>query len=648
GGLAVAIGMVVDDAIVDVENVFRRLQENNASKHPLPKLEVIARASGEVRNSILYATLFIILVFIPLFSLTGVEGRLFSPIAIATMVSMAASFVVSLSVIPILCSLLLNPKASKSGHTDKRLVRAMKFILKNTWLRLALSQPLVVMAIAAALLIGALFLYPLMGKDFLPPFQEETALVALTTAPGTSLKQSNEVADMADKLLLEIPEVQTVGRRIGRAERGDHVVPVSSVEFDVDFKPGGRPRAEVVKEIQEKIQSIPGAFGVVSGPLADRIGHMLSGVSAKIAIKIYGSDLQKLRKIGSEIQSVARSIPGLETARIEQQAMIPQLRIEVDRDRALAYGITPGEINSQLSALMAGETLSELYVGQRTVDLVLRLPESWRESPDRLSEMLVQTPSGQSIPLSLIADIREAMGPNVIQRENTQRRFVVSINPTTPDVSTLVQTLQARVAEEVSMPDGYFLSYEGEFRAREDAAKRIAIFSILILVIIAFLLNQYFGTPLFAFQVLADIPLAIIGGLVSSWLLVNNVSIATLVGFIAVAGIAARNSVMMISHYLHLMRHEAESFSREMIERGTLERMVPVLMTALAAGLALIPLLLDAEAPGKEILHPVAVVIVGGLFTSTILGLGVTPAFFWKFGRRAAQRVVEKQSPATQ
>ncbi|MFV0414904.1 MAG: efflux RND transporter permease subunit [Chthoniobacterales bacterium] len=648
GGLAVAIGMVVDDAIVDVENVYRRLQENNLSPTPLPKLEVIARASGEVRNSILYATLFIILVFIPLFSLTGVEGRLFSPIAIATMVSMAASFIVSLSVIPILCSLLLNPKASKAGHTDKSLVRLMKYVLKNTWLRLALSQPFIVIAIALCLLIGALMLYPLMGKDFLPPFQEETALVALTTAPGTSLKQTNEVADMADKLLLKIPEIRTVGRRIGRAERGDHVVPVSSIEFDIDFKKGGRPRSEVVKEIREKIQTIPGAFGVVSGPLADRIGHMLSGVSAKIAIKIYGADLQQLRKIGTEIQSVAQSIPGLETARIEQQAMIPQLRIEVDRDRALAYGITPGEINSQLSALMAGETLSELYIGQRTVDLVVRLPESWRESPDRLSEMLIQTPAGQSIPLNLIANIREALGPNVIQRENTQRRFVVSINPTTPDVTNLIETLQTRVAKEVSIPDGYFLSYEGEFKAREDASKRIAAFSLLILTVIAFLLNQYFGTPIFAIQVLADIPLAIIGGLVSSWLLVNNVSIATLVGFIAVAGIAARNSVMMISHYLHLMRHENESFSREMIERGTLERMVPVLMTALAAGLALVPLLLDAEAPGKEILHPVAVVIVGGLFTSTVLGLGVTPAVFWQFGRKAAERVVKNQSPATQ
>ncbi|MGC1481679.1 MAG: efflux RND transporter permease subunit [Chthoniobacterales bacterium] len=646
GGLAVAIGMVVDDAIIDVENVFRRLRQNASRAVPQPRLEVIARASAEVRNSILYATLFIILVFLPLFGLSGVEGRLFTPIGVATILSMAASFVVSLTVIPVLCSLLLRPKAGKD-HGDNRLVAALKWFLKNTWLRLALDAPLLVLAVAGILLALAATIYPLMGKDFLPAFQEETVLAALTTAPGTSLAQTNEVAAVADQLLLTIPEVRSVGRRVGRAERGDHVVPVSTVEFDVDFNPGGRPRDEVRADIRNQLATIPGTFTALSGPLADRIGHMLSGVSAKVAIKIFGPDLATLRRLGDEIQAVAQSIPGLGDARVEQQALIPQLRIEVDRDRALAYGLTPGDINDQLATLMGGTTVAQLTEGQRTIDLVVRLPEEWREDPDRLAEMILTTPTGRRVPLDAIADLREAKGPNVIQRENTQRRFVVSINPTARDLTGLVSTLQEQIAEQITFPEGYTVSAEGEFLARQDAARRITLFAALVIVIIGVLLTHYFGTPVFALQVLCDIPLAIIGGLLLTWLLVDNVSIATLVGFIAVAGIAARNSVMLISHYLHLMRHEGETFSREMIERGTLERLIPVLMTALSAGLALIPLVLAAGEPGKEILHPVAVVIVGGLFTSTLLGLGVTPAVFRLVGQRAAEKAIQREAPAT-
>lgn len=650
GGIAVAIGMVVDDAIVDVENVYRRLRENAARTDPKPRIEVIAAASAEVRSSILYATLFIILVFMPLLGLSGVEGRLFTPIAIATILSMSASFVVSLTVIPVLCSFLLKPKPSHQAARDPHLVVFMKWMLKKTWLRLALDYPLVVMAFAAILLAGAFSLYPQMGKDFLPSFNEETALVALTAAPGTSLQQTNQIADIADKLLKEIPEIRTVGRRVGRAERGDHVVPVSTVEFDIDFRadlPDARPRAETLEEIRLKMRSIPGTFAAISGPLADRIGHMLSGVSAKVAIKIFGPNLDEIRRLGNKIQTIARDIPGLEGARVEQQAPIPQLRFEVDRDRALAYGITPGSLNEQLSALVGGEDLAELYEGQRTIDLVLRLPPEWREDPQRLEQLYVQTNDGKSIPVSFVAKVREAKGPNVIQRENTVRRFVVSINPTARDLSSLVQELRDRVIEEVDAPDGYFISFEGEFQAQQEASKRIAILSAIVLVIVAFLLYGFFKTPVFATQILCDIPLALIGGLALTWIMLNNISIATLVGFIAVAGVAARNSIMMISHYLHLMRHEGEGFTRSMVERGTLERLVPVLMTALSASIALVPLLLAADQPGKEILHPVAVVIVGGLVTSTLLGLGVTPAVFYAFGKKAALKAVEQKAAAS-
>lgn len=650
GGLAVAIGMVVDDAIVGMENVFRRLRENASLAAPEPRLPVIARASSEVRNSILYATILIILVFLPLLGLTGVEGRLFTPIAIATIVSMAASFLISVTVIPVLCSLLLKPKEGRE-HRDGIMVRGLKWLHRNTWLRLALNQPMVLLAVAATCLAGAFTLYPLMGKDFLPAFKEETALVSLTAAPGTSLRQTNELAAVADRLLLSIPEIRKVGRRVGRAERGDHVVPVSTVEFDIDFKTGEgsgeRSRAEVLEDIRDRMRDIPGTFSVLTGPLADRIGHMLSGVSAKVAIKVFGDDLGEIRRIGSDIQTIARGIPGFEAARVEQQAPIPQLRIEINRDRALAYGVTPGALNEQLSALIGGENVAELYEGQRTIDLVIRLPETWRESPARLARMLIDTEDGQLIPLRLVADIREAKGPNVIQREDTQRRFVVSINPTERDLAGLVEQLQAEVADKVKIPDGYDVRFEGEYQAQQDATKRIALLSAAVFILIVFLLYGYFKTPFFATQVICDIQLAFIGGLAFTWIMLDNISIATLVGLIAVAGIASRNSILLISHYLHLMRHEGEGFTRQMVERGTLERLVPVLMTALATGIALVPLVLAADAPGKEILHPIAVVIVGGLVTSTLLGLGVTPAVFYAFGRRAAERSVSLKSSAS-
>ena len=655
GGLAVAIGMVVDDAIVDVENVFRRLRENAALPMPHPRLEVIARASGEVRNSILYATLLILLVFLPLLGLSGVEGRLFSPIAIATIISMVASFVVSLTAIPVLCSLLLRPKEGRE-HEDGRLVRGIKWLLGHTLLRFGLSQPYLLLGLAALAVAGAISLYPRMGKDFLPAFREETALISTTSAPGTSLDEMNQISDVIERELLGIPEVRKVGRRLGRAERGDHVVPVSTAEFDVDFRETGggknaRSRAEILEAIRQKIRAVPGTFSVVTGPLADRIGHMLSGVSAPVAIKVFGPDLDKLRELGIQIQAVAKTIPGFQDCKLDQQATLPQLRIEADRDRAAAYGITPGKLNETLSMLVGGKTVAELRDGQRAVDLVIRLPKEWRDPSERIAQLPIEVHDGEAatqwIPLSLVADVRAAKGPNVIFRENSQRRFALAIKPTVRDVSSLVPKLQQAVAAQVKLPEGYFVSFEGEFVAQREASRRIALLSAVVVVIIAFLLHGYFRTPFFAFQVLLDIPLALVGGLVLTWIMLDNISIATLVGFIAVAGVAARNSIMLISHYLHLMQHEGEGFTQAMVIRGTKERLVPVLMTALSAGIGLIPLVLAADQPGKEILHPVAVVIVGGLITSTLLGLGVTPTVFYTFGRKAAAKAIRNQAGAS-
>ena len=648
GGLAVAIGMVVDDAIVDVENVFRRLRENAMLDEPRNRLEVIAKASAEVRSSILYATVLIILVFLPLMALSGVEGRLFTPIAVATIVSMAASFLVSLTVIPVLSSYLLRPKAGQK-HADGVIERGFKKLFNVTWLRFSLSQPLIVLFATGALVVAAGISFTKMGGNFLPAFREPTVLVAMTTAPGTSLKQTRELADTAQDLLLKIPEIETVGYRVGRAERGDHVVPVSTVEIDIEFTHDvKRERSEILEDIRSTMQTIPGTFSALSGPLADRIGHMLSGVSAKVAVKVFGPDLDELRRIGTEIAEIAREVPGMEEARVEQQAPIPQLRIEVDRKRAMAYGATPGALNAELSALMGGEAVSEIYEGQRVYDLVIRLPLEWRESPQKLSKLYIDTLSGQRIPLSYVADIRHATGPNNILRENTVRRFVVSINPTVDDLNAAVEELQREVNERVKLPEGYTLSYEGEYEAQAKAKRTILITSAIVLLVISFLLYSYFKNFAFVLLVFTIVPISLIGSIFLTGMTLNNISIATLVGFIAVSGIAARNNIMLISHYLHLMRHEGERFTRKMVERGTQERLIPILMTAISAGLALVPLLLATEEPGKEILNPIAVVIVGGLVTSTLLGLGVTPAIFYTFCRKSAETSVQRKSAASE
>lgn len=651
GGLAVAIGMVVDDAIVDVENVFRRLRENARRRQPLPKLEVIALASGEVRNSIFYATVLIVLVFIPLLGLTGIEGRLFAPIAIATIISMIASFVVSLTAIPVLCSLVLKvkPQDDPDAHTDGRLVRFLKGLLKTTILRFSLRQPIIVLAAVSLLLAAALLLYPRMGRDFLPAFHEETAIVTTGAAPGTSLAEMQLIARAVEDQIRAVPEVHHIGRRIGRAERSDHVVPMNNVEFDLDFKKdaAGRPLKAVLADIRARIRTVPGTFSIISGPLSHRISHLLSGVTAPVAVKIFGPDLPTITAIGARVQEIARTIPGLEDAKLDLQAQIPQLRIELNRERALAHGVSPGELNAELSTLLGGSIVSQLRENQRTIDLAIRLPESWRGDADTIRNLPIHTVTGDHILLHLVADVREATGPSAVYRENTQRRYVVSIKPTARDVGALVQQLEEKVRAAVPLPKGVFISYEGDFRAEQAAAGRIALLFAGVLAVIVLLLWSYFRSLVLALQVLLNLPLALMGSLVLTWWLADNINIATLVGFIAVGGIAARNGIMMISHYLHLMKHEGEGFTYAMIERGTLERFVPVTMTALSAGIALIPFVIAMGAPGKEIISPVAICIVGGLVTSTLLDFAVTPAVFRLFGKKAAAKALAHNAPAS-
>jgi CzcA family heavy metal efflux pump len=651
GGLAVAIGMVVDDAIVDVENVYRRLRENARLKDPLPKLELIALASGEVRNSIFYATLLIVLVFIPLLGLTGIEGKLFAPIAIATIISMIASFVVSLTAIPVLCSLVLKvkPNDDPRAHTDGRLVRALKWLLKNTILRFSLRQPVIVLAVVSMLLALALMLYPQMGRNFLPAFHEETAIVTTGAAPGTSMAEMQVIARSVEEQIRRVPEVNHIGRRIGRAERSDHVVPVNNVEFDIDFKKdaAGRPLKVVLDDIRDRIRTVPGSFSIISGPLSHRISHLLSGVSAPVAVKIFGPDLQTITTIGERVQEVAKTIPGLEDAKLDMQAQIPQLRIEIDRERALAHGVSPGELNAELSTLLGGSIISQLRENQRSIDLAIRLPEEWRGDAETIRNLPIHTTTGEHILLKLVADVREATGPSSVYRENTQRRYVVSIKPSARDAGALVKQLEEKVRAQVPLPEGVFISYEGDFQAEQAATQRIAILFAGALAVIVLLLWSYFRSLNLAFQVLLNLPLALMGSLALTWILVGEISIATLVGFIAVGGVAARNGIMMISHYLHLMKHEGEGFTYAMLERGTLERFLPVTMTALSAGIALIPFVIAMGEPGKEILGPVAVCIVGGLVSSTLLDFAVRPAVFRLFGKKAAAKALALNAPAT-
>lgn len=642
GGLAVAVGMVVDDAIVDVENVFRRLRENHRAPEPRPVLRVIADASSEVRNSILFATLVIVLVFLPLFALGGIEGRLFAPVGIATIVAMLASFVVSLTVIPVLCSYLLPRMKRMEVETDGPFVRWLKRADERFILGPALRRPGLVLALAVLLIAGALSLFPRMGRTFLPEFNEGTAVITLAMAPGTSLAESNRVGRIAEQLLLTIPEIQLTGRRTGRAELDEHAEGVHRSEIDVDLEAGTRSRAEILHDIREKLGQLPGIVVSVGQPISHRLDHMLSGVQAAVAVKIFGPDLAQLRAYAAQAEAAMQGIPGLVDLQIEKQVLIPQVKIEVDRERAALHGVQPGDLTARLEAGLNGAVVGQVLEGTRTIDLVVRFTDGVRADAAALRELLVDTAGGGRIPLGLIADVRESQGPNAISREDAMRRIVISANTAGRDLGSIVAQLQRELPRAVPMANGYFISYEGQFQSQQQASRLIGLLAILTLVVIYLLLYAHFRSGIIVAQVLLNVPLAFVGALVLTYFTLGTVSVATLVGLITLAGIATRNTIMMISHYLHLMEHEGEPFGERMVIRGSLERLVPVTMTALTAGLALVPLVLSAQEPGKEILYPVAIVILGGLISSTLLDMAVTPAVFLRFGRRAAVQALAR------
>ncbi len=633
GGLAIAIGELVDDAVVDVENILRRLRAKAAAGQPYSVRATIVAASLEVRTAIVYATLIIALVFVPLFALPGIEGRLFVPLGIAYIVSILASLAVSVLVTPVLSSWLL-PALVARDHGETRLVRWLKGRYAPA-LEKVLAAPRRPVALAVVLVGLAIAAVPFFPTTFLPPFNEGSITLGLRLNPGATLSESIRIADAAEAALRGLPEVVHMGRRTGRAELDEHAEGVHVTEIEIQLKPGGRPKEAVYADIRQRLKDLPASLSL-GQPIAHRIDHMLSGVRAQIAIKLFGEDLDTLRAQAGLLRERLAKIPGLADLDIEKQVLAPQIKVRVDFDAAARYGISTAQLTRTLQTLVDGEKVTQIVEGNRRFDLVVRLPESAR-SLEGLKNLLVETPGGR-VPLSKLASIEDADGPNQITRDDGRRRIVISANAQDRALSEVVADLRAAVAE-FPLPEGYFITLGGQFQAQEEAARLIALLALGSLALIFMVLYSRYRSPLLAGLIMANVPLALVGSVLGLWLSGQPLSVAALIGFITLAGIATRNGILKISHYLNLMRLEGEVFGVPMIVRGSLERLTPVLMTALVAAFALAPLLFEAEQPGTEILHPVAVVIFSGLISSTLLDTFVTPALFWLFGRQAAERL---------
>ena len=639
GGLAIAIGGLVDDAVVDVENVIRRLRENldRDKVNQLSPLAIVRAASLEVRTGIIYATAIIVLVFIPLFALPGIEGRLFVPLGIAFIVSTLASLLVSVTITPVLCFYLL-PSMKSLGDHDTKIVTWLKSHYKVQLSRLlkAPKKPLMY-AFASVLLAGASI--PFMASSFLPPFNEGTLLIGLRLNPGVSLSESASVASQAEKLVRQVPEVTYVGRRSGRAELDEHAEGVHVSELDVGIKPAGeldRSMAEIQADIRSRLVNLPAAIAI-GQPISHRIDHMLSGVRSQIAIKIFGDDLDQLRSQADLLRSKLAGIEGLVDLEIEKQVLAPQIKVRIDYDRTAQYGISASQVMSSLQGMVEGERISQIIEGNRRFALVIKLPESARNF-EGLADILIDTPNGK-IPLSKIATIEDGDGPNQISRDGGKRRIVLSANTSKRALSDVVADIRGVIANQ-SLPEGYFITLDGQFKAQEEASKLIGLLSVGSLLLIFVVLNSRYRSAQLSLMIMLNIPLAMVGAVIGLWISGQPLSIAALIGFITLAGISVRNGILKISHYLNLMQSEGEVFDLSMIIRGSIERLSPVLMTALVTAFALAPLLFEAEQPGTEILHPVAVVIFSGLISSTLLDTFLTPAIFWLYGRKASEKVL--------
>ena len=640
GGLAIAIGGLVDDAVVGVENVLRRLKEDRA-KHPehrLHPLEVVARATMEVRSAILYATVIIVLVFIPLFALPGLEGKLFVPLGIAFIVSTLASLVVSVTVTPVLGFYLL-PRMKHLDHGDTRLLAWMKQRYSRA-LQAVLGRPKAALAAAGLAVLAAAAAVPFFPTTVLPPFNEGTLLVGLRLNPGVTLPETTALARRAEVLVKAVPEVTHVGRRSGRAELDEHAEGVHVSELDVGLKPVAeltRSMDEIKADIRARLAPLPAALEI-GQPISHRIDHMLSGVRSQIAIKIFGEDLDALRGQADALRARLAAVPGIADLQIEKQVLAPQIKVRLDYAAAAQYGVPTPQVLAALQSLVEGEKLTQIVEGGRRFALVVRLPESAR-SLEGLSNLLIETPSGR-VPLSRLATIEDGDGPNQISRDDGRRRIVLSANASGRALSDVVADIR-RVVADTRLPEGYFITLGGQFQAQEEASRLVGLLSIVSLVLMFVVLYSRYRSVTLSALIMVNIPLALVGAVVGLALSGQPLSVAALVGFITLAGISVRNGILKVSHYINLMRFEGEGFDLPMILRGSLERLSPVLMTALVTAFALAPLLLEAEQPGTEVLHPVAVVIFSGLVSSTLLDTFLTPAMFWLFGRKAAERLMD-------
>lgn len=685
GGIAVAIGDLVDDSIVDVENIYRRLRENKQLPiaEQKPSIEVIFHASSEIRNSIVYATLIVVLVVLPLFMMSGIEGRLFAPLGIAYIVALLCSLVVSLTFTPVLASFLLPRAPFLSNKREPLIMRWLK-MGDERLLRWTLNRPRSVLIGVGVLVAISCSTLPWMGGEFLPPFNEGTATINLRLEPGTSLSESQRIASRVESLLLEVPEILSVARRTGRAELDEHAEGVNNTEFEVRFAPHktekkgwyntvlraipiahlwsfeyqGRPQEAVIADLRDRISSIPGAAVNIGQPISHRLDHMMSGIRAQIAVKVFGPDLRELRTAAYDVQARIQEIEGVVDLQIEPQIEISQLQMRVKREEASRYGLAPGDVAEILETAFKGTVVSQVIDEDKYFGLVVWYDEEARLDPNVIEETILETPSGAKVALSQVAEILDTTGPNVLNREHVQRRVAVFCNVQGRDLASVVREIKASLQPvELSLqelPGEYYLDYSGQFEAQQQATFRLWGFAALSLVGVYLLLMKALGSQRSALQVVANVPLAALGAIVALlivnrpeakafvdqpwyqwpgiWIQATHLSLAHWVGFITLIGIVSRNGIMMISHYQHLMEVDGMPFGKEMIIRGSLERLAPVMMTAMTSFVGLIPLLFGYGEPGKEILYPLSVVLFGGMIASTALDQIVTPALFYLFG----------------
>lgn len=632
---------MVDDAIVDVENIFRRLKQNRQLENPRPVLEVIFNASVEVRNAIIISTVLVVIVFAPLFALTGMEGRLFAPLGIAYIVSICASTLVSLTVTPVLSYFLL-PNAKVTAREKDgpvlRLLKAMfrpliRFSMKPSGLTAGLTL------LGAGCIVGGMLAYT-MGRDFLPPFDEGAAQVNLFVPPGTSLEVSRELSQMADRNLQTLVKSDQNPKapllwftcRTGRAEQDEHVMGVNISEYVMSLNPdSGLSREQLIEQLHEAVEHVPGVETEVEQPIAHLISHMLSGVTAQIAIKLYGDDLETLREEAEHIKEAIETVEGIAPPIVEQLQPTPQFRVELKHDMLAHYGVTAHFVNNFVETAIHGQDVSQMIDGQRTFDVVLRLQESQRRDLDNLHRMPLELPNGLRIPLSAVANVYEAAGPNTINREDGRRRIVVRVNTMGRDVGSAVGEIQKRISTQIDLPEGYFVSYAGQFEAQQQANSRILWLSGIALIAVVVVRYSAYSSFSIVFQLLLAVPAAFVGGIMALHWTGQSFSVAAMVGFISLGGIAARNGLLLISTYID--RIQEGELTENVIVDGSLDRLAPVLMTALTTGLGLVPLVIGGHLPGKEILFPVATVILGGLCTATLAEFLIRPGLFWLFAR---------------